>query len=383
MKIETFDLERWMTTYEVTARYDLAESGIAPPTLRELLAFDPSGRTLDGLLDLPLGYSEARGTAALREALAGLYDDTTPENILVTTGAIEANFLLCNVLLEPGDTAIAVYPAYQQLYAVPAAVGATVKRWTLREADGYRYDFEELARLLDDRTRLIVANTPHNPTGAALSPADLRRLHALCEERGIWLLCDEAYRWLHFSGDEPAPPARSLPGPGHRGISVGTLSKPLGLPGLRLGWLAAPEEIVQRCWALRDYISLSPAGLSDALALHALRHRDALLARTRAIALENYEALNHFIEDHADVLDWVPPRGGLLALPRYAFDLPSYEFSNRLAEERGVMLAPGAAFGQEYHFRIGFGPKPEHFRAGLAVVGDYLDQLRREGPRRR
>jgi len=381
MKIEPFDLERWMTTYEVDARYDLAESGIAPPTLRELLALDPNGQTLDRLLDLPLGYSEARGTAALREALAALYDDTTPENVLVTTGAIEANFLLCNALLQPGDTAIAVYPAYQQLYALPAAVGATVKRWTLREEEGWRFDLDTLERLVDHRTRLIVVNTPHNPTGATMNPAEMRRLHALCEERGIWLLSDEAYRWLIFSGEEPAPPARSLAGPGRRGISVGTLSKPLGLPGLRLGWLAAPEEIVRRCWALRDYVSLSPAKLSDALALLALTHRERLLDRTRAIATENFTTLHDFMEDHADVLSWAPPRGGLLALPRYAFDIPSYEFANRLAEERGVMLAPGAAFGQERHFRIGFGPQPALFREGLALVGDYLRELKERNPR--
>ena len=377
MKIETFDLERWMTTYEVDARYDLAESGIAPPTLGELLALDPEGGTLDRLLALPLGYSEARGTAALRAAIAALYDDTTPEHILVTTGAIEANFLLCNVLLEPGDTAIAVSPAYQQLYALPAAVGATVKRWTLREEEGWRFDLDALERLVDDRTKLIVVNTPHNPTGATMSAADFRRLHALCEERGIWLLSDEAYRWLIFSGEEPAPPARSLGGRGRRGISVGTLSKPLGLPGLRVGWLAAPEEIVRRCWALRDYVTLSPARLSDALALLALTHRERLLERTRAIATANFQHLHDFMEDHAGVLSWVPPRGGLLALPRYSFDRPSYEFANRLAEERGVMLAPGAAFGQERHFRIGFGPRPEVFREGLAVVAEYLRELAR------
>lgn len=372
MRIETFDLERWMTTYETTARYDLAESGIAPPTLGELLALDPEGRTLDTLLATPLGYSEARGTEQLRSGLAALYDDTTPEHILVTTGAIEANFLLCNALLEPGDTAIAVYPAYQQLYALPAALGARVKRWELREDDGWRFDLDALVRLLDDRTKLVVLNSPHNPTGATIAPPDLHRLYDLCAERGIWLLSDEAYRWLTFSGEEPAPPARSL---GPWGISVGTLSKPLGLPGLRIGWLAAPEEIVRRCWALRDYVTLSPAKLSDALAVLALARREELLARTRAIALENFRTLCDFMEDHADVLTWTPPRGGLLALPRYTFDLPSYQFANRLAEEHGVMLAPGAAFGQEHHFRIGFGPYPDYFRAGLAIVDDYLRRL--------
>lgn len=372
MKFETFELERWMTAHEVTARYDLAESGIAPPTMGDLLALDRAGKTLDTLLGTKLGYSEACGSLALREALAALYTATTPDEILVTTGAIEANYLLFNVLLEPGDTAIVVYPAYQQLYAVPAGLGATVKRWELREEEGYAFDIDALERLLDDRTKVVVINSPHNPTGSVMSPAELRRVHDLCAERGIWLVSDEAYRWLQFSGDEPAPPARSL---GGRAISVGTLSKGLGLPGLRIGWLAAPAEIVRQCWALRDYITLSPGKLSDALTVLALEHREVLLERTRKIALENFATLTDFMEDHADLLSWTPPRGGLLALPRYQFDLPSYEFSNRLVAEHGVMLAPGAAFGQEHHFRIGFGPAPDYFRAGLDVVSGYLRGL--------
>src|SRR5712692_4200166 len=182
MKIETFALERWMTAWETKTPYDIAESGIFPMTAGELLAFEPRQereRTLAELLDLRLGYSEAPGTLALRSAIAATYRDTGPDEILVTTGAIEANFLLFNVLLEPGDHVVAVYPAYQQLYSVPRAIGCDVTLWRLRAEDGFRFDLDELRRHMTPRTKLIVINTPHNPTGAVLSAEELHQIYDL------------------------------------------------------------------------------------------------------------------------------------------------------------------------------------------------------------
>src|SRR6202162_5764751 len=211
MKIETFALERWMTAWETKTPFDIAESGIFPMSVRELLAFEPqeeSSRILTLLLDLRLGYSEAPGTLELRSLIAATYRDTKPEEILVTTGAIEANFLLFNALLEPADHVVTVYPAYQQLYSVPRAIGCDVSLWKLRSEDGFRYDMDDLERLLTPRTKLIVINTPHNPTGAMLSAGDLRRIDRLASSVGARVLSDEAYRWLEILGSEPlgAPP---------------------------------------------------------------------------------------------------------------------------------------------------------------------------------
>ncbi|HEU5327952.1 MAG TPA: aminotransferase class I/II-fold pyridoxal phosphate-dependent enzyme, partial [Thermomicrobiales bacterium] len=257
MKIETFALERWMTTWETQVEFDIAESGILPLTMNELLDFAGPAereRTLARLLDTRLGYSEAPGSRELRALLAATYRATGPENILVTTGAIEENFLAFNVLLEPGDHVVAVYPAYQQLYSVPRAIGCDVSLWRLRPENGFRYDLDELARLVTPRTRLIVVNTPHNPTGAMLSAADLTRVYDLATSLGARVLCDEAYRWLDIPGSAPlAPPMRDL---GDAAISVGTVSKPFGLPGLRIGWLAGPADLIAACWAMRDYVSL-------------------------------------------------------------------------------------------------------------------------------
>ncbi len=382
MKIEVFALERWLTTYENQVDFDIAESGIYPITTRELLEYqapEDRAKTVNRLLDLRLGYSEAPGTRALRTLIAETYRGTTPDEVLVTTGAIEANYVLFNVLLEAGDHVVAVAPAYQQLLSVPVAIGCEVSRWEVTQGEdgAFRFDLDALERLVTPRTRLIVLNTPHNPTGAMLSEAELRRVYELAEAVNAWVMADEAYRWLTVpEGDPPAPPIRDL---GELGISVGTLSKPFGLPGLRIGWIAGPPDLITACWAARDYVSLSPGKLNDALAVIALRHRDALLERTREIVALNMECARSWFAANSDLVGWQPPRGGLLALMTYALDIPSLELANGLAEEASVMLAPGSVFNIEHHLRIGIGQEPDIFAEGLDRTAVHLRALRAKG----
>lgn len=382
MKVETFALERWMSNWEMKVEFDIAESGIYPMTTREIIELlppDQRAAALDDVLDLRLGYTEARGTEALRGLIASTYRGTAADDILVTTGAIEANYLLFNTLLDAGDHIVTIYPAYQQLYAVAQAIGCDVALWKLRAENQFQYDLDELERLVTPKTKLIVVNTPHNPTGAMLSAADLQRVYDLAADAGAWLLCDEAYRWLDFPGGEPmAPPIRDH---GPRGISVGTFSKPFGLPGLRIGWIAGPAEIVQACWAARDYISLSPGKLNDKLAQIALVHRNRIIARNHRIVEANMKVATGWFAEHADLVSWTPPRGGLLALLKYNVEIPSRDVSDRLAGEYSVMLAPGSAFGFEGHLRIGVGQTPEIFAEGLARAELCLEELRRTGRR--
>jgi aspartate/methionine/tyrosine aminotransferase len=384
VRIEPFQLERWMTKYEVNVRWDIAESGIYPMSFRELLDLLPPEERqsdFDRLLDLRLGYSEACGSAKLRGLLAATYENTSPDEILVTTGAIEANFLLFNELLSAGDRVVAVSPAYQQLHSVAKAIGCDVALWTLRDDEGFRFDLDDLRALATPGTRMIVVNSPHNPTGAMLSEEQLREIYALAEELDAWVLSDEAYRWLDLEGSPPlAPPMRNL---GPRAISTGTFSKPFGLPGLRIGWIAAPEEIVRRCWGLRDYISLSPGKLNDALAVLAFRNRDQIVERTRRIVGENLPFATGWFAENADLVSWTPPRGGILALMKYQLELPSLQVANRLAEDYSVMLAPGSAFGYEGYLRIGIGNNPDIFAEGLRQTARCLRDLAEPGVLRR
>lgn len=377
MKVETFTLERWMSTWETVAKFDIAESGILPLTTRELLDFLPSderGAVEDQLLDLRLGYNEARGTARLRADLAETYESVNPDQILVTTGAIEANYLLVNTLLEAGDHVISVFPAYQQLTSVAKAVGCEVDLWKIVEAGGnYHFDLDALEQLVRPSTKMILINTPNNPTGALLSEDDLKRVYALAESVDAYVLCDEAYRWLDIPGGEPlAQPMRNL---GPRAISVGTFSKPFGLPGLRIGWLAATEEIVKACWSARDYVSLAPGGISDFLASVALRQRDQIVARNQAIMRQNLDYAEGWFAKHSELASWNVPRGGLLALLKYNVDLPSDVVANALAADYSVMLAPGSTFGFEGHLRIGIGQRPDIFAEGLERTARCLEQL--------
>ena len=384
MKIETFALERWLSAHELHVEYDIGESGILPLTLGDLLALEPAAerdRVLGRLLDLPLGYSEAPGTLELRALLAGTYALCEPDNILVTTGAIEANFLLFNVLLELGDHVITPYPAYQQLYSVPRALGCDVDLWQVRPENDFCFDLDELERLLRPETRLIVINSPHNPTGAILSATDLQRVYDMAQSVGALILSDEAYRWLTMPGSgDPAPPIYDL---GPSGISVGTLSKPFGLPGLRIGWMAAPADIAARCWSMRDYVSLSPGKLNDTLAILALKHRTRIFERNETIISANLATANAWIAGHAGILSWKPPRGGLLALLHYNLDISSVDLADTLADNYGVLLAPGSAFGLEYCLRIGIGQEPALFAAALDRVSACLADLQAEGIARR
>ncbi len=369
MKIEDFALERWLTRHELHVKYDIAESGILPLKLNDLLAFEsPDDRTaiLERLLNLPLGYNEAVGTRELRTMIASTYDGIDPDNILVTTGAIEANFLLFNVLLEAGDHVIAPYPAYQQLYSVPKAIGCDVSLWKITPENDFCYDLNVLKSLVTPKTRLIIVNTPHNPTGAMLSENELQQIYSLAESVGAMVLCDEAYRWLTIPGGQSfAPPMCTF---GLHGISVGTISKSFGLPGLRSGWMVTSKEIIAKCWAMRDYVSLSSGKLNDAIAILAFKHRKKIIRRNNAIINENLESANRWIASHADILSWKPPRGGLIALLKYQLDITSLELADKLATEYSVMLAPGSSFGYDNYLRIGIGQNPSIFKLGLEAA---------------
>lgn len=377
MKIERFELERWMTRWELDVDYDICESGILPLSLGELYTLIGPGPAseLEALItSMPQSYSEARGTLALRSVLANTYTDVTPDDVLVTTGAIEANFLVFNALLNPGDHVVAVSPAYQQLHSVPRAIGAEVDLWDVSvDGGGFAYDLERLEELLRPDTRMIVINTPHNPTGAILDSDQLNRVLELARERDAWVLSDEAYRWLEHPGAEKlVEPARNRY---EKAVSVGTMSKPFGMPGLRIGWFAANATLANRAWGLRDYVSLSPSKISDEVARVAIEHREAILPRNGKIMQENLQFARSWFAEHADLASWSEPRAALLAMMKYTAPVDSTTLADRLAKEARVMLAPGSTFGLEGYLRIGIGQRQDLFAEGLRLTGEFLEGL--------
>lgn len=377
MNIESFALERWMTRWELDVEYDIAESGILPLSLDELYELvgeDVASSTEREIHRMLLGYSEARGTSALRSTIAASYERATEDDILVTSGAIEANYLLFHSLLSAGDHVIAASPAYQQLHSVPRSIGADLDLWDVVSPEGFAYDLDRLEALIRPNTRMVILNSPHNPTGAMLNGRQMVDVVALTEQSGAWILSDEAYRWLEHPGGEKLPPP--LHDLSDRAISVGTLSKPFGLPGLRVGWLAATAEIAQATWGLRDYISLSPAKMSDVIAAMVITHRDRILPRNDEIIAGNLDTARRWFTENADIVQWSEPKAGLLAMMRYDLPIASLPPADGLARDAGVMLAPGSTFGLEHHLRIGIGQRHDLFAEGLRRTAAYMRSAR-------
>jgi aspartate/methionine/tyrosine aminotransferase len=371
MRIADFELERFFARWEFAVDHLLCASDVQGYPMAELLELtDDETRSMwEGLT---LGYTESTGHPLLRAEIASLYDDLEPDDVLVFAGAEEAVFCLANVLLGPGDHAVVTWPAYQSLYEVGRAAGADVTLHELREDAGWAIDLELLRRQITPATRLIVVNAPHNPTGMLPDRATFDAVVALADEAGAYLLVDEVYRFLEFDAADRLPAGADA---STRGISLGVMSKSFAMAGLRIGWLATHDrELLQRCAGFKDYTTICSSAPSEILALIALRARDTVLDRSRAIVRDNLAVLDTFFDTWADRFTWVRPRGGSIGFPRLTVPGVSIDdWASGLVEAEGVLLLPGSQFGYGgNHFRLGFG------RTDLPVA---LERLERHAER--
>ncbi len=372
MKIDPFLVEKFMNAHEHNVELNLAETCVDPFTLGEFLALMGREDFFEDLKETRLTYGFIEGSPELRQGLANLYDHVKPENVLVAGGAIGANFLVFYSLVEPGDTVISVFPAYQQLYSVAKSFGANVKLLHLRYEDQWLTDVDELAELVDDETKLIVVNNPHNPTGSLIDTGLLKEICAIAEKAGAYLLCDESYRGLYVRPDDFVPSAVDL---SEKAVATGSFSKPFSLSGLRLGWIAANEQIIEECMLHRDYTTISNSMIDDALAALALKHADRIYERNLKIIRTNHGILSRWVEDEP-LIEWVPPRAGSIAFLRHNLKMSSEELCLRLIRDKGVFLVPGSCFEMEGFLRIGYGCKTETLKAGLTRFKEFLNPYR-------
>jgi aspartate/methionine/tyrosine aminotransferase len=372
MRLEQFAMERMQSTWENQVDVNLSESGVHPLTPRELL----EDRDLDRLLDQRLVYPQSNGTIELRSLIASLYPGATPDHVEVTNGGSEANYVSVWRLVEPGDEVVMMVPNYMQAWGLARAFGAVVRPWPLvedRAAGRWRPDLEALDALVSPRTRLILLCTPNNPTGAVLDESELDRVGAIAARHGTWVLSDEIYRGAERQ-DREAP---SMWGRGDRVIVTSGLSKAYGLPGLRIGWIVAPADLVASTWSYHDYTTIAPGALSDRLARVALdpARRPALLARTRRIIRENLPLVEAWLRAHDPLFSWIPPDAGAIIYVRYHHPVNSTALVTRLREEQSVLIVPGDHFGMDGYLRLGFGERPDHLRLGLERLHALLDSL--------
>ena len=354
VRIAEFALERYFARWEFAAEYLLCASDVQAYPMAELLALaDDETRALwDGL---ELGYTESTGHPLLRREIAALYETIEPDDVLTFAGAEEAVFCLANVLLGPGDHAVVTWPAYQSLYEVGRAAGADVTLHELHESDGWAIDIDRLRAQVTPATRLIVVNTPHNPTGMLADRATYDNIAAIAAESGAYLLVDEVYRNLEFDESDRLPASADVL---DRGISLGVMSKAYALAGLRIGWLATHDrDLLARLMAFKDYTTICSSAPSEILSIVALRARERVLARSRGIIAANLELIDAFFDDWADRFTWVRPRAGSIGFARLTVPgVRIADWAAELVQTEGVLLAPGSVF--EYpgnHFRLGFG----------------------------
>jgi aspartate/methionine/tyrosine aminotransferase len=351
MKLPAFELERYFARYEFTAPYLLCCSDCESFSVQELLGLEPGAE--EALLQLRLGYTESLGAPQLRQQIAALYQDVSPDEILVHSGAEEAIFNFMNVLLEPGDHVIVHSPCYQSLYEAAAALGCQVTRWVGSPQRGWALDLEDLKASLKPHTRLVIINLPHNPTGYLMEREMFLELVGLSQKFGFIIFSDEVYRLLEYDPVDRLPALCEMD---ERGVSLGVMSKSFGLAGLRIGWIATHNrELYRQLAAFKDYTTICNSAPAEFFAILALQHRQRLLERNRRLILENLRVLNAFFARHIEYFRWRMPKAGPIAFPQLLNEDVA-QYCHRLVSEAGVLLLPGTLYAPGYnHFRIGFG----------------------------
>lgn len=367
MKIRDFQIERYFAKYEFKAPYLLSTSDCETFTVKDILEL---GEGVD-LGELRLGYTEPLGHPELREQIAELYHEVSPDQVFVTAGAEEAIFLFMHTVLNPGDHIIYMSPAYQSLYEIARSIGCEATPWNLREEDGWEPDLSELEAMIRPNTKAIVVNIPHNPTGYLMAREKFHEVINIARENQLYLFSDEVYRLLEYMEAQRLPAACDEY---KKGVSLGVMSKSFGLAGLRIGWIATQdEELLEKMAALKDYTSICNSAPSEMIAIAALKSKSYLLERNLEIIMRNLDLLDEFFDKHTELFLWQKPLAGSIAFPRLVIDQHVEDFCVKLVESTGVLLLPGNYYGySDKNFRIGFGRR--NMPEGLALFDAYLDQ---------
>ncbi|GAQ03919.1 aspartate aminotransferase [Aspergillus lentulus] len=394
VKLDTFEIDHWILTRSPGARHNLAHSYSLPVTIQELgsLGTDPAedvDNPLATTLSLPMNYGPSfRGLEKLRMNIAALYGSESdavisPSNIITTPGASLANFIVFFALIGPGDHVIVQHPTYPQLYSLPSGLGAEVSLWQAKENNHWQLDLEELERLIQPNTKMIVLNNPQNPTGAIITKSTLGKIVDLAQRHSITLFSDEIYRALFHSTSptDPEYPPSLLSFGYEKSVVTCSLSKTFSLAGIRVGWLAShSSSILDLCLNARSYTVITVSQIDEriaAMALEPVRLRE-LMKRNLGLAKHNLEIVQAFIDRHSSVCEWVRPVAGPVGFVKFSRNgvpVDDVEFCILLLEKKGVLLVPGQkCFGEMFkgYVRLGFGQSTQALEAALEALAAFL-----------
>ncbi|MEM1144386.1 MAG: aminotransferase class I/II-fold pyridoxal phosphate-dependent enzyme [Pseudomonadota bacterium] len=368
-----FAVEQFLSECEHGVRYNFSESGVHPMSYGELMEL--TGLDLEQLLKERVDYPQVNGFAELRERIASMYPGATAANVLVTVGATEANTLVANALLEPGSNVVCFRPTYEQLSGNAHNLGNEVRWVDLREDADWTFDESALDSVVDDRTRIIHVVNPNNPTGRILGESQRSALVAAADRVGAWLVADEVYAGTERATDAPTA---SLWSTGERVIAINSMSKAYGLPGLRLGWVVAPEDLIGPLWRRHEYASIAASHMSMRLATAALEehNREQIRQRARQLIRRGFGSLAASLQTRPEVFSVVPPVASAMSFVAYDLPISSVELAARLLQEQDMLVVPGTHFGLDRHFRFSSALPEDHLAEGLRRLHLVVEQVR-------
>lgn len=373
MNIKPFLVEEWMNAYEVGAKFNIAETCVDSVSLDELFALTGEDKEafLKDFCASRLTYGHIEGNPEFLKGICGLYRTLKPENVVPTHGAAGANHHIFYSLINPGDRVISIMPTYQQLYSIPESFGADLQLIHLTQENNYLPDLEKLRQLAVPGTKMICINNPNNPTGALMNVAYLKEIVEIARSVDAWVLCDEVYR--HLTQEDGW--CDSIADLYEKGISVSSMSKVFSLAGLRLGWIATRDmDVVKACMSHRDYNHISCGMFDEVVAGIALAHADRILDRNRGIVRRNLGILDAWMQSEPH-LRYTRPLAGTTALVYYDYDIPSYEFCEKMYHATGAFVTPGDCFEQPKSFRIGYACDEQTLKDGLRAVSEFLRKI--------
>ena len=369
---QPFAIEQYMSENEHSVKYHFAESGVHPLTFAEL--FDLAEVDTPSLFATLVDYPQVNGLKSLREKIAGLYTEATAENVLVTIGASEANTLVAATLLQPGDNMIRFRPTYEQLSGNAVNLGFEVRTVDMMESEAWALDTDSLRQQTDKDTRIIHVVNPNNPTGRILTGKDRQALVSAAAGVGAWIVADEVYAGTELNSDTPTP---SFWGEYERVIAINSMSKAYGLPGLRLGWMVGPAEVIEACWRRHEYAAIAATIFSMKLADYALAEtaREKLRARARTLIRRGFDTFTAALNSHPGVFSVVAPQASAMSFPRFDLPISSEDLARRLFKEEDVLVIPGTKFGVDNHFRFSSALLEDHLQAGLSRFNSLITKV--------
>lgn len=372
---EPFLMERMMSKFEQAVDYNLSESGVHPMLLSELLEDNPN--YIDELLATDLNYPYVNGNPELRENIAALYNGASADNVLVTVGAIEANYLTVRTLLSTGEEIVVMSPNYMQVWGVAKNHGLKVKTFSLLEENGWAPDLAELEEKATSETKMIAVCNPNNPTGRAMTEDEMDSIVSIAERSGAWILADEVYSGAERETEEQTP---SFFGRYDKVVAMGSMSKAYGLPGLRVGWAVGPKKTLDDMWARHEYIALSATMLSNKLTALALSPeiRPRIIARARNYIRKGFPVLKEWMDSHENTFSLTPPDAAAIAFTRYKLDINSTEFVDRLLKEKSVLIVPGDHFGMDNFVRISYGLPHDYLTSALDRIHELIMEIKKK-----